>query len=1477
MRDRPAGEDLPGVRALLIGSGRHTRSSGLPDLPAVRTTVADLKATLSYRCGIPDARISVLDDPPDLQAIGDAVAAAAAAATDLLLVAYVGHGVLSADGMLHLAAATTAATGDRVGHTGLRYVDVAKLIRNSPATYRVVLLDCCFAGRALDGLSGLGEPDDALADRAQVPGGFVITSASRLDTALSPPGARHTAFTGALLGLLADGVPGGPPELTLEGIARRLSQVLPDEGFPRPRYRADNRVGELIVALNPAYRARAVASPRFPAPDPVIGELVCPYKGLAAYDVGDARWFHGRDTLRAQMVRELAERYETRGRMLVVLGVSGAGKSSLLRAGLLPAVERGELEIAGSSSWPRLIFNPGAAPVDALAAQLAAAVGRPTAEIEQLLRIDPSSLPALIHRTAGPRVVLVADQFEEFFTDDIDDTERQTFVRALTALTNPASGEPAALAAVGIRAEWYGRCAVWPELAPLLADQPLVVGAMTPEEILQAIEGPARQAGLRVEPELVGMLLDDLADAASALEPGRLPLLSHALRTTWQEQTDGVLTVAAYRRTGGIRHGVAVAADRVISSLGDQRQDSARRLLLRLVRIGEGTEHTRRRVPRAELLAGLPADAVVVLDALAGDDARLLTIDDGTVFMTHEALIDAWPVLRTWIDRDRATLAVEQDLADAATRWDTRGRRAGDLYSGTSLLIAGTWARDTRHRDGLPGTAKLFLDESISQQNKRSRLRAVVGLIVVVMLVVSSVAAVIAYRQWRTATDQTVSSVADSLMLQSEALRGTNPGLALRLGLAAEQLRPGVETRHSLVKTVLESPYRGAIEEAGYHKIAAVAFAPGDRMLAVADGLGSIDLWDVPAPGPARHRARLGTARAETVKLAFAPDGRTLAVGDDAVRLWNVTDPDRPAQQRVIPATAGVTALAFTPDSAKVAVSGTDKRILLWSVASSSSKPVVLTGQKTTLTLSVSLDGKTLAAGGSGPGLMLYRLDTDAAPIPSTPKGARGATVTALSFGPANRLASGDSTGTVAIWKVVDGASNSWQTVPVSRRGVLACRFAPDGTRLTGISGDGAIYRVNFLPGGELTSSSAMVQAGVRAGAADVGGGGVLAATAAPGTVTVVHVDGTAKDPPFAAYGPGKTGFRTIGWSADGRQLADSQAGGKTVLWNMAAPLAPKPIGTVAAAATPGRTAITALRPDGQAIATTALDANFAAHNGTVQLWSLDAGRAIRAAAVTVAQAPITAVRFAPDGRTLAIATVHGLITLWDIHDIRAPRKIAQATVATASALAFSPDGDRLAVAGYTATVFNIRDRSRPVRLGDIGNPGRALAVNKTSVSLASSTVAYSPRGDAFAIGWAGGDVTLYATAGDRYSGTGVILGHTDRVNGISFSRDGRILATGSSDGTAVVWDVDTPSAALQLMTIGAQMGSIGDVGFMPNGTFLAAAGSNSVAKIWNLGTVMSAVADPARQACEMLGGGFTAEEWTDWIPEGVDYRPTCR
>ena len=650
---------------------------------------------------------------------------------------------------------------------------------------------------------------------------------------------------------------------------------------------------EMIAVLGDTGQPAAMFTPRTSNATPIDGST-CPYKGLASFQPEDATLFFGRRVLVDELVARLM-----RSPVLVIAGPSGSGKSSVLRAGLLAALEHGALP--GSQRWHQILVTPGRQPMRNLHSHLVEHL-RIAVSVDELRR-DPSQLEAVAAQ-AEP-IVIAIDQLEELFTLCEDPTELDAFLKVLSSLTTGAHTRVKVV--VAIRADFYAQAAGYPWLADRVNENQVLVGQMRRDELRDAIEGPATRVGLRVEDGLAERIIDD-----AGTSPGALPLVAHALMETWARRRGNLLTLNGYEVAGGVAGAIAQTADHV-AAFSPVLRPTARAVLLSLVSVDGRHGATRRRVPRDEL--GASAATKSVVDALV--DARLVTVDGDSVEVAHEALITTWPRLHHWVDETRADLITRDRIALGAVEWDRQGRSPDLLLRGTPLATGREWA--TKQVE-IPAMQQSFLDESQRVQTdaqvriektRRRTIRILSSL--TIFAVLATVIALVGLRQAR--HNENVASAsrvlaeerfALALAGSAEQLATSDPALAVRL--AAEAMSrtqpPTVAARKSLIASRVELSRAALRPEGGQIRVGAsltVAVAP-DGKYVIAGGFGGVlGVWDV-----ATHVqvAQLLGPTGGIQKAKFAPTGGWAVGVDDHGDLWrwNLTglDPGSSAPETAI-------------------------------------------------------------------------------------------------------------------------------------------------------------------------------------------------------------------------------------------------------------------------------------------------------------------------------------------------------------------------------------------------------------------------------------------------------------------------------------------------------------------------------------------------------------------------------------------------
>ncbi|MGW2364710.1 caspase, EACC1-associated type [Streptomyces sp. NPDC001667] len=1007
----------PGARAVLVGTGGHAPGSALPALPGVDTTLDDLAWTLHDVCGMPEEHVRrVPADASAAQVLG-AVEEAVAEATGTVLFCYTGHGLLGPGDQLYLATRGSL-SDDTISH-GVPYAVVKDLLGGATGG-SVVVLDCCFSGRAAAPGGHHRVYDSALPD-----GSFLLTSASDFAVSYAPEGERHTLFGGRLLRLLEEGDPAGPPLLTMDDVHAYLDRAFRD-GPVRPHRQSGGTLGALVVAPNRAYRPERPAAALPPA------DVPCPYPGMEPFRAEDRAHFFGREEATGRLLDAVCDPAAD-SHPLVLVGASGAGKSSLLRAGLLAGLEHRHGAGRPGTPWPALLLPaPGPHPLRALAERWARATGHPADEVHRSLAAG-GELPA--PRPGFPACrLLIVDQFEETFTRCTDPEERTRFVRLLCATGGDAPARPRVV--LGLRADHYGSCLAHPELVRALEHGQFTVPPMGEEALRTAVEQPALRAGLALEDGLTDRLMADLRQdsgrddpADEAPEATALPFLAHALRETWLRRSGALLTLAGYQATGGIRESVATTTEALYQELDEPARQALRELLLRMIQLTANAEPVRRRVDLPGLLAERPErDRQLigdVCDRLAA--ARLVTVDQDGAQISHEALLRAWPRLRAWIRDARAELLAHQELSDAATAWEENGRDSGYLYTGSRLERIRPWL--TTEAAGpsiaLTATERAFAEAGVRAARRRRRRRVLIAAVAACLaLLLTGVGTFAVIERGRS---QQRAAVLDSKLIagQAEAMRQVDAGAALDLSLAAYRAAHTVEARTSLLRSAMApvnlrlTGHTDAVRKIAFHK--------DGKVLASSSKDGTVRLWDTSDPYHPAAGAVLRTGQGVTA--AWRPDGRYLiGATREALFVWDTNDPLHPRQVARVPAaTGGISSgVAFSPDGRSFAVPAERGRVWLWDVSDpahpvSSVVQIAEDGERKIVgEVAYRPDGRVLAASVQDESLRL--LDTSQAHTLKPLATLKDVSVLSLAFKPGSRLLVGGAMEKLKTWDTMDPA-----------------------------------------------------------------------------------------------------------------------------------------------------------------------------------------------------------------------------------------------------------------------------------------------------------------------------------------------------------------------------------------------------------------------------------------------------------------------
>ncbi|MGW1751037.1 nSTAND1 domain-containing NTPase [Streptomyces sp. NPDC002092] len=1135
-----------------------------------------------------------------------------------------------------------------------------------------------------------------------------------------------------------------------------------------------------------------------------------PYRGLARFEPDDRHVFFGRDRMVDEVGHLVCEH-----RFAVLFGPSGSGKSSLLRAGLVPRLQE-EIAARGCPAALR-ILTPGATPATTYGHLLSPADDEPESWV-------------------------VVDQFEEVFTLCRDPQERSRFVDLLLAARAPDSR---LRVLVAVRADFYARCAEHRGLADALRGAGLLLGPMTADELREAVVGPAQEAGCRVERTLTARLVDEVQG-----EPGGLPMLSHALLETWRRRRGRMLTLAGYEAAGGVRGAIAATAEEVYGGLSPAQAGAARRVLLRMVEPGQGTPDTRRPLTRAELEEWADADVRVVVERLTR--ARLLTADEHGVQLAHEALITCWPRLHDWIEEDRERLRHHRMLADAARTWLEHDRDPGDLYRGNRLARAEELFPDPAADLALTVPERDFLSAALDARAAEHRAAAHISrrhrILTGSLSAVLAVALLTALAVWqayddnqRRRTQEAARQVADV----ADALRTTDPHTALLLGAAAWRVAELPETRRALLGSLAQQetdtftdPVPGDSAWRSLSASGRTLLSPGDRTWRT---------WDV------RTHRRTGSGRLpDGMVLGASPDSRVLVIsGHDGIRLWDTATGHRTGGPDPLPQDTDV---HFTGDD-RTFLSTEADRLRLRSIADGR---VLFEAPAPGITVTaLGADGRRAAVCSGGQAPQLWDIPGRRA-LPGDWQKERlcdaDANTTVLALGK-DRLAAGTRTG-LRVWDTGTG-----KRIADLGDEVRDASFSPDGAFVaTADREEIQVWRL-AAPEAPVFRHSLNNQRPYSGLAWDRDGRTLRYLEGS----TVHTLDlGPALTPAWRA-----SPVDAVGFSPDGRTYATAERSGNRYLFRLRASADGRLLSTLPPVDVPvprdpdpgipdDPLALLAFSPDGTALAYGVSAPGREVVSQSFTVWDLARHR-VRSTLV-LPKDPVVKTALGPGGRTLYAARVSlrpGGDLYGEAWDTAARRRTAVLRGLASVHLAVRPDGGLLVGDGRLA-----------------GLPSAEVARRDLVQGEQVGAVGFSADGSLLAVGDQMGRVALWDRTASRRAGVlrnvfpEPLGDRPEAVNALAVSPDGRTLAVGGDAGSLQLWDVATRQPlGTPLTTPGDAVESLA---FSPDGTTLYASSAHVPLQRYAV--------DPARaiaRVCARAGGGLTREQWRTYVPD-APYRRVC-
>ncbi|MFW5691977.1 MAG: protein kinase domain-containing protein [Chloroflexota bacterium] len=1150
----------------------------------------------------------------------------------------------------------------------------------------------------------------------------------------------------------------------------------------RHAIKRDGSFGDAI-AIGTGFIERTTGSIVPPAPEN-------PYKGLRAFQQADTDDFFGREVLTLSILKRMQEPVDS-ARFLAIVGPSGSGKSSVVKAGVIPELRRGAFP--RSDEWFIVEMLPGIDPMEELeAALLRIAVNPPDSLLEQL-NADERGLLRAIKRVLpddDTELLIFIDQFEELFTLVDDESVRRQFMDSLyVAATDPRSR---VRIVATLRADFYDRPLQYTRFGELMRTRTEVVLPMTAEELERSITGPARRSGLVLEEGLVTAIVADVVE-----QPGALPLLQYALTELFERRDGMILTVESYNEIGGTLGALARRADELYEGLGEEGREAARQMFMRLITLGEGTEDTRRRALQSELLSiGDDSEEMsMIIDAFGR--YRLLTFDHdpssrtATVEVAHEALIRQWTRLRDWLRESREDLRTQRRLTALADEWLNSGKDPSYLARGLRLQQLEAWQDNSRLALNVNEAA--FLEASIQERRAREaeeqarkeretllerRLRQRLQMLVAVMgiaAVVASVLAIFAFSQQQAAEDARAVAELNEEQAQSLALAAnarntliqheTTLGLALAIAARDAYAVPPVEVLRVLAAAAYGPGVRARFEG---HEGAVLAGDISDdgRLSVSASADGTLRIWDN------QTRAQLQRIDMPSVifsTVAFSPSGEQIIAGATDHNLYLFDLESREIIRQFEGHSDVVTRVVLTEDGTRALSGSLDYTMRLWDISTGETLQTFDAAEGIIFDVALSSDAR-YAASSYGDSSIIDR-DPDAVRdrfvrvwdvdtgelIHTLDFGGQTGWVRTVTFSPDGKHVTAATWGRnigglITIWDVETG--EEVQRIYGHSNLITGLEYTPNGRQLVSVSWDNTLRVWDLRTGIEIARFDVFNDLPLNVALSNDGEFALVQTGNIGGNEITVERDRSVDPSVWLIDLMSRSEIRTLTGHDEWVWGVDVSNDGRYAV-SGAGVLVPE-----------------SANPD---------------FDHTVRLWDLSTGEEVLR--LDPHETTIEAVRFSTDGTLLATGGWDGQVILWSYE---------------------SSDTGPPALEEINRLTFPAPD--------------------DTTVQVLN--VAFDPTDSIIAAGGSDGTVALWDTA------TGELLrqfgDHNGAVAGLEFSSDGMRLATGSYDGTAALWD---PSNGARLLTLEGHLNRINDVAFLPDDTGLVTASWDNTIRLWDTAT----------------------------------------
>ena len=1198
-------------------------------------------------------------------------------------------------------------------------------------------------------------------------------------------------------------------------------------------------------------------------------ELQNPYKGLEKFYEEDSAHFFGRQKATREILEDIKKAVSTpeRVRLFILTGVSGWGKSSLARAGVMAGLKE-----AWGDTWRYATVDcPGDSPLHALATKMAGDAW-PTFE-EALLqdkRVLDSKMSQSIPDGTSGKFVLLVDQFEELFTLCQDERQRRAFMDNLLYAATKSSGKGIVL--LTLRSEFLQKFSNAVEAqacngkAYECAKINIPPANMRVGELREAILGPAHLMGVGYESALLDKLLEDAGAAhKKGAKEGILPLLQVALEALWPHRKPNHIAYEAYKATGGIRGALEKRANDIYGSFNEAQRRMAQHIFLNLLRINPDAPETRQRACADGFAVNGHAKEEVAQVVQKLVDGRLLVSDKGEVEIIHEALIHHWSVLRDWVESKREGLKRKQQIEDRAKLWQSA---SGDLLTGNTLAAALAWEEEDAASAvplGLSAKAREFLEVSRKHQEEErakenARLRrqriayAVAAAVMFVLLVIAAF-------MWKESNRQRVFSDARRLAFASMLEHNKRVDLSLLLAMASIQEveatgNPALaESEGALLSALQAQPQLDSYLQGHTGAVRLLAFSPDGGLLASADKDSTVTLWDV------KQRQVLKTFSYQVEHLSFSPDGNLLMASEDKTVIWDVKQQKK---SEILHEHADMDSpFLLSQDGSLLASASKDNTILLWDVKQPQKFETLRGHEGKVLHLAFSPDGSLLASASDDNTIILWDVKQ-----PQKFEALRGheGKVLHLAFSPdGSVLASTGGDNTIILWDVKQrqkvrtlrgsAISNHLAFSPARRMLALVgpdrriiLENVEEPQRLATFSGhDAVVLHLAFSPNGRVLASASWDKKVIlwdveqRQALATLHGhdgpverlsfssdGGLLVSASSNKTLILWDVK---RQQPLATLLGHYDGVHHLSFSPDGSLLASASRRGTAILWDVEKhqklDILPIPDGVVEHLS---------FSPDRKLLASASI--------GKAVLWDVKKQKALKT--LDEHKGWVRHLSFSPEGNLLASASVDNTVILWDVKT-QQKLKTLHGHGNGVMHLSFSPDGRVLASASSDNTVilWDVEKRQKLETLCEHTN-----TVNHLS---------FSPDGRVLAS--AGADRTVILWDVKQRQALVRLREHGDVVESLSFSPDGDLLASASRDKTVILWNVKQQQS---LATLREHDDFVGHLSFSPDGKQLASAGFfNGAIKLWDISRTSW-----RERARKIANRNMTREEWRTYMGE---------